>query len=248
MKMTLQKALSVFQFDSINTVTTELIKKRYLDLAQKRHPDKGGTTEAFIELKDAYVYLKKFTTDSDTDNVSYSNFTNASEGYAKSTNGNNNNKAKQEQSTTTNNTYQVDRDYVRELETVNLDLTEQNKNYYSVLMNYESILNKEIEVFNKMNSKLTKIASDFNQSTEKNKTERDKSTEELKKQYSPAFKDLINPFQRRIDNEEYMWRQNTIIQDYEEKKQELESNFLNAMVDVYQSSYESISDILEKNT
>ena len=99
-----------------------------------------------------------------------------------------------------------------------------------------------------MNSKLTKIASDFNQSTEKNKTERDKSTEELKKQYSPAFKDLINPFQRRIDNEEYMWRQNTIIQDYEEKKQELESNFLNAMVDVYQSSYESISDILEKNT
>jgi curved DNA-binding protein CbpA len=242
--MTLQKALSVFQFDSINTVTTELIKKRYLDLAQKRHPDKGGTTDEFIELKEAYVYLKKFVSDTDTDNVSYSNFTNASEGYAKS-NGN----TKTKQSTPpVNNSYQVDRDYVRELETVNNELTEQNKNYYTVLMNYESILNKEIEVFNKMNAKLTKIASDFNQSTEKNKQERDKSTEELKKQYSPAFKDLINPFQRRIDNEEYMWRQNTIIQDYEEKKQELETNFLNAMVDVYQGSYESISDILEKNT
>jgi curved DNA-binding protein CbpA len=243
--MTLQKALSVFQFDSINTVTNELIKKRYLDLAQKRHPDKGGTTEAFIELKEAYVYLKKFVSDSDADTVNYSNFTNASEGYTKS---NNNAKTKQQDPTTNNQSYQVDRDYVRELETVNLDLTEQNKNYYTVLMNYESILNKEIEVFNKMNAKLTKIAADFNQSTEKNKVERDKSTEELKKQYSPAFKDLINPFQRRIDNEEYMWRQNTIIQDYEEKKQELESNFLNAMVDVYQNSYESISDILEKNT
>jgi curved DNA-binding protein CbpA len=245
MKMTLQKALSVFQFDSINTVTTELIKKRYLDLAQKRHPDKGGTTDEFIELKEAYVYLKKFVSDTDTDNVSYSNFTNASEGYAKS---NGNTKTKQSTPPPVNNSYQVDRDYVRELETVNNELTEQNKNYYTVLMNYESILNKEIEVFNKMNAKLTKIASDFNQSTEKNKQERDKSTEELKKQYSPAFKDLINPFQRRIDNEEYMWRQNTIIQDYEEKKQELETNFLNAMVDVYQGSYESISDILEKNT
>jgi curved DNA-binding protein CbpA len=245
MKMTLQKALSVFQFDSINTVTTELIKKRYLDLAQKRHPDKGGTTDEFIELKEAYVYLKKFVSDTDTDNVSYSNFTNASEGYAKS---NGNTKTKQSTPPPVNNSYQVDRDYVRELETVNNELTEQNKNYYTVLMNYESILNKEIEVFNKMNTKLTKIASDFNQSTEKNKQERDKSTEELKKQYSPAFKDLINPFQRRIDNEEYMWRQNTIIQDYEEKKQELETNFLNAMVDVYQGSYESISDILEKNT
>jgi curved DNA-binding protein CbpA len=244
MKMTLQKALSVFQFDSINTVTNELIKKRYLDLAQKRHPDKGGTTEAFIELKEAYVYLKKFISDSDADTVSYSNFTNASEGYNKTTN---NTKAKQQQTTNTQS-YQVDKEYVRELESVNLELTEQNKNYYTVLMNYESILNKEIEVFNKMNAKLTKIAADFNQSTEKNKTERDKSTEELKKQYSPAFKDLINPFQRRIDNEEYMWRQNTIIQDYEERKQELESNFLNAMVDVYQNSYESISDILEKNT
>jgi curved DNA-binding protein CbpA len=245
MKMTLQKALSVFQFDSINTVTTELIKKRYLDLAQKRHPDKGGTTDEFIELKEAYVYLKKFVSDTDTDNVSYSNFTNASEGYAKSSG---NTKTKQSTPPPVNNSYQVDRDYVRELETVNNELTEQNKNYYTVLMNYESILNKEIEVFNKMNAKLTKIASDFNQSTEKNKQERDKSTEELKKQYSPAFKDLINPFQRRIDNEEYMWRQNTIIQDYEEKKQELETNFLNAMVDVYQGSYESISDILEKNT
>lgn len=248
--MTLQKALSVFQFDSINTVTTELIKKRYLDLAQKRHPDKGGTTEAFIELKDSYVYLKKFVTDSDADTTSYSNsnFTNASEGYAKASNNSNNNKTKQTPPPAANKTYQVDRDYVRELETVNNELTEQNKNYYNVLINYESILNKEIEVFNKMNTKLTKIAADFNQSTEKNKTERDKSTEELKKQYSPAFKDLINPFQRRIDNEEYMWRQNTIIQDYEERKQELESNFLNAMVDVYQNSYESISDILEKNT
>lgn len=228
--MTLQKAQSVFQITSIENINNELIKKRYLDLAQNKHPDKGGSTEAFIELKEAYVYLKKFLEESAK--VDYNNSS-----YQEEPRQNN-----------TKTTYNVDREYVRDLEHLNSELTEQNKNYYTVLNNYENILNKQIEVFNKMNIKLSKLASDFNIATQKNKLERDKQTEELKKQYSPAFKDLINPFQRRIDNEEYMWRQNSIISEYEEKKQELESNFLNTMVEVYQGSYEVISEILEKNT
>lgn len=229
MKMTLQKAQSVFQITSIENINNELIKRRYLDLAQNKHPDKGGSTEAFIELKEAYAYLKKFLEESAK--VDYNNSS-----YQEEPRQNN-----------TKTTYNVDRDYVRDLEHLNSELTEQNKNYYTVLNNYENILNKQIEVFNKMNIKLSKLASDFNIATQKNKLERDKQTEELKKQYSPAFKDLINPFQRRIDNEEYMWRQNSIVSEYEEKKQELESNFLNAMVEVYQGSYEVVSEILEKN-
>jgi hypothetical protein len=245
MKMTLQKALSVFQFNSINSVTNELLKKRYLDLAQLKHPDKGGTTETFIELKDAYAYLKKLLSESNYSDSSYNDYTTQEPSKSKSNNTKNNQAASH---STSNQNYEIDREYVRQLESVNAELTEQNKNYYAVLMNYESILNKEIEIFNKMNTKLTKVASDFNQSTEKNKLERDKGTEDLKKQYSPAFKDLINPFQRRIDNEEFMWRQNSIIQDYDERKIELETTFLNAMVDIYQNSYEQISEILEKNT
>lgn len=242
MKMTLQKALSLFQFASIDSVTTEIIRKRYLDLAQKKHPDKGGSTQEFIELKDAYAYLKKFVSESNESVTSnYTTYTNtgsksSSSNYSSST------------SNSSSTKYSADKEYVKQLETVNVELTEQNKKYYSVLMNYESILNKEIEIFNKMNSKLTKIANDFNKSSEKNRVERDKNIEELKKQYSPAFKDLINPFQRRIDNEEFLWRQNSIIQEYEDVKQELESTFLNAMVEVYQSSFETVSELLEKNS
>jgi predicted phage-related endonuclease len=244
MKMTLQKALSVFQFGDINLVNTNLLKKSYLDLAQVRHPDKGGTTDEFIELKDAYTYLKKFLSESSTDN--YSNYTYDTSAKSDKTT------YKAKTTTSSNsyaqNQYQIDKEYVRQLESVNAELTEQNKSYYAVMMNYEGILNKEIEVFNKINTKLTKLANEFNANSDKNKLERDKNIEELKKQYSPAFKDLINPFQRRIDNEEYMWRHNSIIQDYEEKKMELESTFLNAMVEVYQVSFEQISDLLEKNT
>ncbi len=243
MKMTLHKALSLFQFASIDSVTTDKIKKRYLDLAQKKHPDKGGSTQEFIELKDAYAYLKKFVTESgETVSSSYTSYSNTT------SNKSNYSTHSTSQSTTNNTKYTADKEYVKQLETVNVELTEQNKKYYSVLMNYESILNKEIEIFNKMSSKLTKIANDFNKSSEKNRVERDKNIEELKKQYSPAFKDLINPFQRRIDNEEFLWRQNSIIQEYEDVKQELESTFLNAMVEVYQSSFETVSELLEKNS
>ncbi|MGL4758086.1 MAG: DnaJ domain-containing protein [Patescibacteria group bacterium] len=241
MKMTLQKALSLFQFTSLETVTVDQIKKRYLDLAQKKHPDKGGSTHEFIELKDAYTYLKKLVSDdqpfANTTSQSYNTTKSEQEktSYNNSTNSNSGAKVS------------VDRDYLRQLESVNSELTEQNKKYYSVLVNYEAMLNKEIELINKMNTKLTKIANDFNSASDKNKKDRDKQIEELKKQYSPAFKDLINPFQRRIDNEEFLWRQNTIIQEFEETKLELEMNFLNAMVDVYQGSFENISEILEKN-
>jgi DnaJ-class molecular chaperone len=238
MKMTLQKALSVFEFASIEKVNNDLLKKRYLDLAQSRHPDKGGSTETFIELKEAYAYLKRFLEESDSLNYNtYSSSKSTSSSSSSKTSNSNQSKS-----------YSIDEEYVRQLESVNAELSEQNKSYYSVLTNYENILNKQIDVFNKMNSKLAKLANDFNVSTEKNKLERDRNTEELKKQYSPAFKDLINPFQRRIDNEEFMWRQNTIIQDFDEHKQDLENTFLNAMVEVYQASYENISDILEKNT
>lgn len=236
MKMTLQKALSLFQFTSIDTVTSEQIKKRYLDLAQSKHPDKGGTTGEFIELKDAYTYLKKFVIDDENLKSDFTSYTNHSTKTSGSSNFNTNNYS--------NNS--VDKDYVRQLELLNTELSDQNKKYYSVLTNYEAMLNKEIEVFNKMNTKLSKIAKDFNVSTAKNKQERDKNIEDLKKQYSPSFKDLINPFQRRIDNEEFLWRQNSIVQEYEDTKQELESNFLNAMVEVYQASFETISEILEK--
>jgi hypothetical protein len=240
MKMTLQKALSVFEFATVENVNNELLKKRYLDLAQNKHPDKGGSTEAFIELKDAYAYLKRFLEESD----SY-----ADTSYTKTNNNTTNSQSTtQKTNRSSSRTYSVDEEYVRQLESVNAELSEQNKSYYTVLTNYENILNRQIEIMNKMNIKLSKLANDFNISSEKNKGERDRSTEELKKQYSPAFKDLINPFQRRIDNEEYVWRQNSITQDFEEVKVELETSFLNAMVEVYQQSFEGISDILYKNT
>jgi hypothetical protein len=251
MKMTLQRALSLFQFASIDAVTTDIIKKRYLDLAQKKHPDKGGSTQEFIELKDAYAYLKKFATDS-SESVSsnYSTYTNSK----------------------TTNDYEygprstANKEYVNNLESVNSDLNEKLEYYKreldkaetiirkgndynkSVLLTYESIFNKELDIFNKVEIKINKIKHDYDTSSEQNRNSRDSNLKELKRQYSPAFKDLINPFQRKIANDEFMWRQNSIIQEYEDSKQKIDSNYHEARVDLFQGFFEKISELLKKNS
>jgi DnaJ-class molecular chaperone len=227
MKMTLQKALSVFGYSDIDSLNLQELKKQYLDMAVKRHPDKGGSSEGFIELKDAYAYLKQFV-DSMSGNTNSSSSSN-----------------NENEKTENQKVYGVNKDYVSQLEYINTRLTDQNEKYKKNLNNYESLFNKQVQIFNHLNEKLTKLANTFNLQSEKNKTTRDKSTEDLKSQYSPAFKDLIAPFQRRIDKEEYIWRLNHITQEFEDKKKELENSFLNSMVEVYQNDFEALAQTLD---
>jgi DnaJ-class molecular chaperone len=253
MKMTLQKALSLFQFASIDAVSTDIIKKRYLDLAQKKHPDKGGSTQEFIELKDAYAYLRKFATDAaESVSSNYTNYTNSTSNRGGS-----------------NDPYSsgfTNKEYVSNLESVNEELNQKLEFYKreldkaegiirkgndynkSVLLTYESIFNKELDIFNRVEIKVNKIKMDYDASSEQNRNNRDSNLKDLKRQYSPAFKDLINPFQRKIANDEFMWRQNSIIQEYEDAKQKIDSNYHEARVDLFQGFFEKISDLLKKNS
>jgi DnaJ-class molecular chaperone len=226
--MTIQKALEVFGYSNIDKLSAVNVKKTYLELASKKHPDKGGTSEEFVELKDAYTYLKNFVENtqsgsSETNSKSYS----ATSGSSSSTK------------------FNYSSDYVNQLEYINSQLSTQNEKLKKTLKDYEGIFNKQIDIFNNLNDKLTKIANNFNTQTEKNKSQKDKATEELKNQYQPAFKDLIAPFQRRIDKEEYVWRQNNINTEYEDKRKELENNFLNSMVEIYQNNFEDLASLLE---
>ncbi len=57
--MTLKQALQIFELVSLHGQDAASLKKIYYRLAQKYHPDKGGTFEAFILLQEAHLYLKK---------------------------------------------------------------------------------------------------------------------------------------------------------------------------------------------
>lgn len=55
--MTLQRAYSIFEFKISDTITAEIINKKYKNLAKKHHPDKGGKPEDFQAVKEAHKLL-----------------------------------------------------------------------------------------------------------------------------------------------------------------------------------------------
>lgn len=56
--MTLQKALEIFNINSLEEISKEEIKKIYRKQAGLKHPDKeGGSSQEFVELRQAYLYI-----------------------------------------------------------------------------------------------------------------------------------------------------------------------------------------------
>lgn len=58
--MLLKNALRVFNLIEIKGVTESNLRVKYLKMAKDRHPDKAGTSELFVELREAYETLLEF--------------------------------------------------------------------------------------------------------------------------------------------------------------------------------------------
>lgn len=58
--MNLKLALDWFGLRDIRSVTFDGLKKNYHHLAQKYHPDKGGSSDDFIKLREAYTFLQDY--------------------------------------------------------------------------------------------------------------------------------------------------------------------------------------------
>lgn len=60
MNMKSEVALRWFGLQNIKGVTLDDLKKRYHHLAQMYHPDKGGSSDEFIKLREAYTFLQDY--------------------------------------------------------------------------------------------------------------------------------------------------------------------------------------------
>jgi len=59
--MDLAQALEVFGIDEVGELDADSLKIVYRTLAKQKHPDRsGGNSVAFVELKEAYVFLQKY--------------------------------------------------------------------------------------------------------------------------------------------------------------------------------------------
>lgn len=52
------KAIKILQLDGVSPLNRAVLKKQFNQLAKKYHPDKGGDSERFVDIKQAYEELK----------------------------------------------------------------------------------------------------------------------------------------------------------------------------------------------
>jgi curved DNA-binding protein CbpA len=60
MNMNLEVSSRWFGLQNMKGVTLDDLKKRYHHLAQMYHPDKGGSSDDFIKLREAYTFLQDY--------------------------------------------------------------------------------------------------------------------------------------------------------------------------------------------
>ncbi|MDQ7050374.1 MAG: DNA-J related domain-containing protein [Enterobacterales bacterium] len=53
------EALKILGLEKVNNLKLSILKKRYNELANKHHPDKGGEVARFVKIKTAYEQLKR---------------------------------------------------------------------------------------------------------------------------------------------------------------------------------------------
>ncbi|NJK71664.1 MAG: hypothetical protein HC932_05505 [Thermales bacterium] len=55
--MDFEKALKIFNLESLENISFDELRAMYKKLAKERHPDmKLGSSEDFVELREAYVF------------------------------------------------------------------------------------------------------------------------------------------------------------------------------------------------
>tara|TARA_E500000331_G_C17253461_1_gene712130 strand:- start:377 stop:1231 length:855 start_codon:yes stop_codon:yes gene_type:complete len=69
------KALQVLEIDNLSNYDSKKLKNQYRKLALKRHPDKGGAHEDFVELSQAYTLLENKLENENKDNDLFKLFT-----------------------------------------------------------------------------------------------------------------------------------------------------------------------------
>ena len=57
--MNLQRALEIFNLDSLEGLDHKALKSMFKRLAKERHPDQGGSNKDFVHLKEAHLILEK---------------------------------------------------------------------------------------------------------------------------------------------------------------------------------------------
>lgn len=215
---TLQQSIAFFGLKSLKGVSVDSLKGMYHDLAQKYHPDRGGSSEEFIYLRNCYNRLKRALLDNEFEQEVHS---------------------EQEQET------QYNKDaHIASLQEHIQNLKIAYDKLLSIVDTYETTFNRQIRIINDANSKANMTIDMYNQAKKDLRVQLDQKLEYLKKQYNPGFwAGMLS--RNTLSYEDYISINNQYVDEYNQKSQELDSTYLSQLVNHYQNSMSRIIDIME---
>jgi curved DNA-binding protein CbpA len=219
--MTIAEALHIFELQTLYGQDDKSLKKIYYHLAQKYHPDKGGTFEKFVALQEAHLFLKK--------------------SLGKSQYGNDENYQTEDK---TSEDFEPNQAY-DDLQSRFNRLREHYQNLILVVEKYENIFNSQISIINNSNSAVKNLVDRYNQIKTTTKTKLDLDLKNLKKRYEKEWWEYLFPVKKLTQNE-YIQASNVLVESFNKTTQNLDDEFVSEMLKMYQKSFQDLVSLLSE--
>jgi curved DNA-binding protein CbpA len=232
--ITLGESLRIFNLKSLKGHTEKSLRDIYHKLALKCHPDKGGSGKDFIRLRQAYTLLKKVVNDPEF--YRQKSGDGFQESYRKSSYG-------QSSSVHDNHNY----DDIFSKEQILQELQRYKQAYQKAVetvVRYEKVFNSQIRIVNNTQNKLKILIGEYDRRRNEAEEELNFQLEELKKLHYRKWWQNLFPV-RKISREEFIYRNNTIVQDFNKYSRQIDDEFSQKVVKLYQNSFSEIVDLFD---
>ncbi|GAB4149219.1 MAG: hypothetical protein OHK0017_12910 [Patescibacteria group bacterium] len=231
--MTLAESLQIFEITSLQDQDENSLKRIYYRLAQKYHPDRGGTFEQFIKLREAYSYLKDAVNNPNFKEESATDF---GKGFNDSNYDFHSQDFKQDQG---NQEY----NYTDLLSQLNAykQAYEQAREH---VIKYENVFNSQIRVINQTSQDLNTLFQTYDQKKAILEQVFQQEMSKVKAQYERKWWEYILPV-NKITIDQFIARSNNLVEQYNQTMENYDDELMNEIIKVYQQNYQDIMSLLE---
>lgn len=219
--MTIAQALEIFELQTLYSQDDKSLKKIYYHLAQKYHPDKGGSFEQFVALQEAHLFLKK--------------------SLGKSQYGNEENYQTEDKSSPD---FDLSEAY-KDLESRFNRLREHFQNLILVVEKYENIFNAQINIINNSNGGVKNLVAKYHELKNDLKNKLDLELKRLKKRHHREWWEYILPT-KKLSEQEYIIKSNHHIENFNLSNKALDEEFVSQMLKLYQRSFQDLVSLLSE--
>lgn len=220
--MPLSEAAQIFTLSTLTGLTSQELKRRYHTLAQKYHPDKGGTAEEFIKLRQAYTALKEAlrwqTPLEDEPESSQSNTSKASQ-------------------TPPSNFEQLWRDFQA--------LQKDYKELEGLHQKWDQTFNLQIKIINQTVNRINEYAKHYNHHYTTTEQILKQQLTTLETHYRRKWWEQLIRIPK-LSEEQYILRHNQLIEQYNREIRTLNKRYNEQITGAYQQAFETFIELIKE--